>query len=93
MCCVVSFQMNSTDTGCALVVNMDPAEGTLAAGETVEVTLTTHGDAVGTLRRTLMLGVLPSGRTLQLPLELSVRPPSVLLVPLGDDGSTVRCLN
>jgi hypothetical protein len=72
--------------GSSLEVKLDPSEGVLALGEEVHVTLTALGHTVGTLRRTLLFGVVPAGRTIQLPVEMTVHPPEVRLTPLNQRG-------
>lgn len=81
------------ELGGQLEVSLEPSEGVLAPGEEVHVTLTAHGHAVGTLKRTLLLGVAPAGRTLQLPVEMNVWPPEVTLTPLDERGEAQPVLD
>ena len=53
-------------------VTVEPAEGILDAEGEAELTIKLRGDVPGCLRRTLLFGCSPHGRTLRLPVAISV---------------------
>ena len=77
-----------------LIVGLEPSNGMVPPGKSVEVDVMMEGTEIGVLTRMLRLDILPHGRSLALPVELLVRGPQLAittpkldfgLVPLGDE--------
>ena len=77
------------EEGEALHIAVEPSEGDLAGGASVEITITALGDAPGLLRRALLFGVMPHGNERRLPLSLPVRGPDVRLAQRSVDFGLV----
>ena len=68
-----------------LHIDVQPAEGSIEGGGSVQLRLLLRGDSCGLLEKTIRIACEPHGKTIELPIELFVVGPQLIL--------RTRCLN